>query len=389
MLGFQLARAGIDVTVLEKWPDFFRDFRGDTIHPSTTEILFELGILKKFLALPHDKLHQITAEVGSEKITFADFSHLKVHCPFIAFIPQWDFLNFIAHEAAQYPNFHLMMKTEGTDLIQENGKTIGVHARDDQTHYDIMADLVVGADGRHSMVREKSELPLKTLSAPMDVLWFRLSRCAADPSSSLGRIDLGRMMVMLQRGDYWQCGFLIRKGDYQTMHLAGIEKLRQDILDIVPSLKDRIHEIASWDQVKFLSVTVDRLQKWYQSGLICIGDAAHAMSPIGGVGINLAIQDSVAAANILIPAFLNHSLNKNDLNAIQKRREFPTKMIQGMQVFIQDRVIDRVLGGQRHPTLPFPLKCLQWFPILRRIPAYLIGMGVRREHVEAISNTDV
>ncbi|OGT48788.1 MAG: hypothetical protein A3E82_08230 [Gammaproteobacteria bacterium RIFCSPHIGHO2_12_FULL_38_11] len=383
MLGFLLARAGIDVVVLEKWADFFRDFRGDTIHPSTMEILHELNLLEPFLALPHNETRQLAAVIGTHKIMLADFSHLKVHCPYIAFMPQWDFLNFIAKEARNYPNFKLLMGTEGTALIESAGKIMGVRAKNNENEFEIQTNLVVGADGRHSIVREKSGLTLKTLSAPMDVLWFRLSRKKSDAKQSMGKIDMGRMLIMIERGDYWQCGFIIRKGDFDKIQQAGLESFYRSILEIVPELADRIKEIKEWTQIKLLAVTVNRLQKWYRAGLLCIGDAAHAMSPIGGVGINLAVQDAVAAANILIPAFLkNNRVTESNLAAIQKRRELPTKLMQRVQVFIQDRVIDRVLGNRIHPTPPFALKLLQWFPLLRRIPARLIGMGFRPENIK-------
>jgi 2-polyprenyl-6-methoxyphenol hydroxylase-like FAD-dependent oxidoreductase len=386
MLGFLLARAGIETIVLEKWPDFFRDFRGDTIHPSIMEILHELDLLQAFLALPHSETYQLEAEIGSQKVIIADFSHLKVNCPFIAFIPQWDFLNFIAKQAQSYPHFQLLMNTEVTDLIEENNKVVGLRAKNNEEQLEIRADLIVGADGRHSMVREKSGLALQTLGAPMDVLWFRLSRKKTDPKQSLGKMDLGRIIIMIERGDYWQCGFLIRKGGFDEMRRGGIELFHHEVAEVAPSMADRMQEITSWEQVKLLEVTVDRLQQWHRSGLLCIGDAAHAMSPIGGVGINLAIQDAVASANVLIPAFLQGSVTDTDLIAIQKRRELPTRIIQRIQIFIQDRVINRVLGDRLHPKLPFVIKLLQLFPYLRRIPAYLVGIGFRPEHISIRSS---
>jgi len=384
MLGFLLARAGIETLVLEKWPDFFRDFRGDTIHPSTMEILHELGLLDEFLKLPHNETYQLEGEIGNQKVLLADFSHLKVHCPFIAFIPQWDFLNFITQQAQDYPHFKILMNTEVTGLIEGHDKIIGVHARNNKTQeaLEIQAELVIGADGRHSIVREKSGLLLQTLSAPMDVMWFRLSRLATDPKQSLGKVDLGRILIMIQRDTYWQCGFLIRKGDFDEMRRAGLESFQNNIVTIAPNLADRVHEIKNWEQVKLLEVTVDRLQKWYRSGLLCIGDAAHAMSPIGGVGINLAIQDAVASANVLVPAFLRGTVTEADLAKIQKRRELPTRIIQGIQVFIQNHIIARVLGNRVHPRLPMIFKLLQRIPYLRLIPARIIGMGFRPEHIQ-------
>jgi 2-polyprenyl-6-methoxyphenol hydroxylase-like FAD-dependent oxidoreductase len=385
MLGLLLARAGIDVTVLEKWPDFFRDFRGDTIHPSTMEVLHQIGLLEKFLALPHNQTKKIAGVIGEHTVEIADFTHLKVHCPFIAFIPQWDFLNFIANEAKQYSNFHLYMHTQATDLIVDNNqKVIGVHAKQNEEDIDIHADLVVAADGRHSTLSEKSGLGSEKMNigAPMDVLWFHMPRDKNDKVQSFGKIDLGKMLIMIDRGEYWQCGYIIRKNDFDRIKAAGLESFHQDLLSLMPSLTDRVKTLDSWDKVKLLTVAIDRLKKWYQPGLICIGDAAHAMSPIGGVGINLAIQDAVATANMLIPAFKKNAVTENTLQAIQKRRELPTKIIQRIQVFMQNHVVDKVLGNVVHPSLPLPLKLLQHFPILRRIPAKIIGMGYRPEKVE-------
>src|SRR3990167_1322710 len=380
MLGFMLARAGIDVTVLEKHPDFFRDFRGDTIHHSTMEILHELNLLEKFLTLPHNKIEKISAQIGEHTLQIADISHLKVHAPFIAIIPQWDFLNFIASEAKQYPNFHLLMHTEATDFIDDDKKIIGVHAKNNAESIDIYADLVVAADGRHSILREKSGLPKKDFGAPMDVMWFRVSRNKTD-EQSFGKIDMGKMLVMIDRVDYWQCAYLIRKGDFDHIRAAGIDAFHRDLLELVPMLANRLQEIKSWDQIKLLTVTIDRLTKWYLPGFLCIGDAAHAMSPMGGVGINLAIQDAVAAANYLIPTFKKNNLTEKTLLQIQQRRMLPTKIMQSFQVMIQNRVIDRVLGNPVHPKIALPLKLLNRFPILRRIPARLVGMGFRPEHV--------
>jgi 2-polyprenyl-6-methoxyphenol hydroxylase-like FAD-dependent oxidoreductase len=381
MLGYLLSRAGIETIILEKWPDFFRDFRGDTIHPSTMEILNELGLLDDFLKLPHDKTYQLEGDIGHHKVIVADFSHLKVCCPYIAFLPQWDFLNFIAQKASVYPHFKLLMNTEVVGLIKEHDKVVGVYAKNGDTQLEIHAELVIGADGRHSTVREKSDLPIQILGAPMDVLWFKLSRKETDPHQSLGRVDLGRIMIMIKRKDYWQCGFLITKGSFDKVQQEGLERFQKNIIEITPFMAERVQEIQSWEQVKLLQVAVDRLQKWYKTGLLCIGDSAHAMSPIGGVGINLAIQDAVASANILGPAFARGAIKEADLAAIQQRREPPTRIIQGIQVFIQKRIINNVLGNPTHIKLPFIFKMMQKFPFLRRIPAYIIGIGFRPEHV--------
>lgn len=386
MLGFLLARQGVSVAVCEKWPDFFRDFRGDTIHPSTMEVLQELGLLEKFLTLPHNETKIIEGDIGDEKIVFADFSHLAVRCPFIAFMPQWDFLNFIAGHAHKLPGFCLSMETEVTDIIYEGGAVAGLRTKKANGDVlDIRAKLVIGADGRHSAVREKAGIPVLSSGAPMDVLWFRLSKKAADPDVSLGRVDRGRMMIMINRDSYWQCGFLITKGGYEEFKRAGLDFFRKTLADLQPFLADRTAEITSPEQLKLLSVTVDHVAAWYKPGLLLIGDAAHAMSPIGGVGINLAIQDAVAAANILGPRLKDGSLSVRDLARVQKRRALPARMVQRVQVFIQNRVIRRVLASHAKTRPPRILRLMQLFPILRRIPAYIIGMGIRHEHVQNLS----
>jgi 2-polyprenyl-6-methoxyphenol hydroxylase-like FAD-dependent oxidoreductase len=382
MLGYLLTRAGIETTVLEKWPDFFRDFRGDTIHPSVMEILFELGLLEDFLKLPHSEIKQVEAEIGTEKIILADFSHLKLHCPFIAFIPQWDFLNFITAEAKKYPSFHLMMETEATDIIRNGETIVGLKAKNKNEDLEIHSQLVVCADGRNSTIREKAGFTPNVDGAPMDVLWCRISRKESDSASVLGKVDMGKMMIMLNRNDYWQCAFIIRKGEFENIKQRGINAFRNDITELAPMLNDSVQEINDWEQIKLLTVSVDHLEKWYVPGLLFIGDSAHAMSPIGGVGINLAIQDAVAAANILVPAFKKGNISQNDLAKIQKRREFPVKIIQRVQVLIQNNVIDRILGNHVRIKPPWPLNLVKRFPYLRRIPAYLVGKGFRMEHVK-------
>ncbi len=299
MLGFLLARAGVDVLVLEKHADFLRDFRGDTIHPSTLQVMAELGLLDEFLKRPHQEVRELSADIGGERVTIADFSHLPTRCPFVAFMPQWDFLNFLAEQAKRYPTFHLKMQAEVTDLIFDGDRVAGLRAKTPQGELAVRADLVVGADGRHSTVRALAGLKVEDKGAPMDVLWLRLSKRKDDGAESLGRIDAGRLFVMLDRGDYWQCAFVIPKGGFDELRRRGLPAFRAAIAELKPSLADRVTELQSWDDVKLLTVTVDRLKRWYRPGLLCIGDAAHAMSPVGGVGINLAIQDAVAAANIL------------------------------------------------------------------------------------------
>jgi 2-polyprenyl-6-methoxyphenol hydroxylase-like FAD-dependent oxidoreductase len=384
MLGFLLARAGVDVLVLEKHGDFLRDFRGDTIHPSTLEVMHELGILDDFLKRPHQEARQLTGVSGDVEVPVADFSRLPTRCKFIAFMPQWDFLDFIAEKAGRYPAFHLHMKANVTDLMQEEGQVVGVRATTEDGPLEVRAALTVGADGRHSTVRERAGLLVENLGAPIDVLWMRLPRRPEDPDQPLGRFDRGRVFVMLFRGDYWQCGFVIPKGGYEVIQEKGIQSFREDIAEIAPFMHDRVSELRDWSDIKLLTVAVDRLQKWYRPGLLCIGDSAHAMSPIGGVGINLAIQDAVATANILAPRFRGGSVTTENLSQLQKRREMPTRITQWLQIFIQNRVISRVIGSQDRLPVPWPLKLLRRWPFLRRIPARLIGIGFRPEHVKTL-----
>ena len=381
VLGLLLARAGVDVVVLEKHGDFLRDFRGDTIHPSTLEVLYELGLLDDFLTRPHQKATRLSGFIGDVEVPVADFSHLPTRCRFIAFMPQWEFLDFVAEHARRYQTFHLRMHAEVKELIEESGNIVGVRATTPQGPLEVRARLTVGADGRHSTVRERAGLVVHNQGAPIDVLWMRLSRKATDPDQPLGRFDRGKVFIMLFRGDYWQSGFVIAKGGLDELRLKGIESFRQGIAEIAPAMRDRVGELESWDDIKLLTVTVDRLETWHRPGLLCIGDSAHAMSPIGGVGINLAIQDAVAAANILARRLRDGSLTSDDLQKVQSRRELPTRVTQRLQVLIQDRVIGRVIESSTKLTVPWPLKLLRQFPLLRRIPARLIGIGFRPEHV--------
>ena len=381
MLGFLLARAGVAVQVLEKHADFLRDFRGDTIHPSTLEVMHELGVLEEFLKRPHQEVRTIGGQIGDVFLQLADFSRLPTRCRFVAFMPQWDFLNFIEKQAKRYPGFRLEMEAEATGLIEEGGRIRGVLAETPQGSLAVRADLVVGADGRHSVVRERSGLESVDLGAPMDVLWMRLSRHPTDPEQTLGRVDAGRILVMLDRGDYWQCAFVIPKGGFDQIRAGGLTNFRAEIVRLAPYLGDRIGELADWSDIRLLTVAVDRLLVWHRPGLLCIGDAAHAMSPIGGVGINLAIQDAVAAANILAPRLLKGGVTEDDLQRVQRRREFPTRATQRLQVFLQNRVIGRVLQSTRKLSPPLPIRLLGRWPWLRRIPARLIGLGFRPEHV--------
>jgi len=382
MLGYLLARAGVEVAVCEKWSDFLRDFRGDTIHPSTMEVLSELDLLDGFLKLPHNKTRNVSAQIGDQLVKIADFSRLNVRTPYIAFTPQWHFLNFLSDAASEFPQFHLLMETEVTGLVESAGRVKGVQAKNPSGEFEISADLVVGADGRHSIVREKAQLNVENLGAPVDVLWFRLSKESDDPDQLFGILNDGKLMVMIDRGTYWQCAFMIEKGDFEQIKHTDLEDFRQAIRDLVPFIGDRVGEISHWDDVKLLSVRVDRLVKWHRAGLICIGDAAHAMSPIGGVGINLAIQDAVAAANILIPAFKSGTISEKNLAQIQKRREFPTRVTQHIQVLMQDRVLFPYLHASGAITcVPLVLRLLDKFSFLRTLPAKFVGVGVRPEHV--------
>jgi 2-polyprenyl-6-methoxyphenol hydroxylase-like FAD-dependent oxidoreductase len=388
MLSFLLARAGVDVLVLEKHGDFLRDFRGDTVHPSTLEVMHELGLLDAFLRRPHQEARQVTAYVGGAEVTVADFSHLPTRCRFVAFMPQWDFLDFLAECGRRYPAFQVRMRAEVTGLVEDGGRVVGVTAATPQGPLEVRADLVVGADGRHSTVRERAGLKVRDLGAPMDVLWMRLSRRPGDPSQPLGRFDRGRILVMLYRGDYWQCGYVIPKGGIEDLRRRGLEAFRQDIAQVAPFLGNRVSELRHWDDVKLLTVVVDRLRSWCRPGLLCIGDAAHAMSPVGGVGINLAIQDAVAAANALAGPLREGRVTTDDLRRVQRRRALPTWLTQWLQVLIQDRVITRVLGSRKALSLPWPLQLLRRFPPLRRIPARLIGLGFRPEHVATPEATE-
>ena len=379
MAGFLLARAGVDVIVLEKHADFFRDFRGDTIHPSTMDVLGELGLLAAFLQVPHQEIRYAEGEIGDERFRMADLSHLPTRCKFIALMPQWDFLNFLATEGNKLPTFRLMMRTEATDLLRDGGRTVGMVAEGPDGRIEIRADLVIGADGRHSGLRERAGLKIEDKGAPMDVLWFRLGRRADDQHAVLGRIAEGQLMVMLDRGDYWQCALVIRKGTAEAVMREGLAAFRARVARLVK--RPNADEIKSLDEVKLLSVAVDRLAEWCRPGLLFIGDAAHAMSPIGGVGINLAIQDAVAAANILAEPLRRRQVTLDDLRRVQKRRTFPTWATQALQVAIQNRVIDPLLTSGKTPKMPAALRLAQRWPYLQRIPERLLGMGFRPEHV--------
>jgi 2-polyprenyl-6-methoxyphenol hydroxylase-like FAD-dependent oxidoreductase len=381
MLGFLLARAGIDVVVLEKHADFFRDFRGDTIHPSTLELMFELGLLDEFLKLPHQKVDRLTMQIGDDSVRMIDLTHLPTHCKYIALMPQWDFLNFLAAHGKRYKSFDVRMRAEATELIEESGRVAGLRARTPDGELTIRADLVVGADGRHSTVRDKAGLKSDDYGAPMDVLWFRLPRKEADESETFGHIEAGAMMIMLNRGDYWQCAYVIPKGGIDRVKAEGLNAFRRRVVFMSPFLADRVDELTSFDDIKLLSVTVDRLRQWWRPGLLCIGDAAHAMSPIGGVGVNIAVQDAVAAANRLAAPLQAGTVGDDDLRAIQERRAFPVRFTQAIQLTMQNQIISRALAGTQRPKPPLLFKLFDLIPALQRIPGRLLAVGVRPEHV--------
>ena len=381
MLAILLARAGIPVVVLEKHEDFLRDFRGDTVHPSTLELMHELGLLKEFLALPHSTVRQVSLQIGDDHLIVGHFEHLPVRCKFIALMPQWDFLNFLADHARRYPSFDLRMRTEAVGLILDGDRVAGVHAPTPDGPIEIRADLTVACDGRHSTLRERAGLSVENLGAPMDVMWFRMSHNNNDPAEVVAHVESGCMLVMLNRTDYWQCAYVIPKGTAGEVIQAGLGKFRNSVGEIAPFLRDRLQEIDSWENVKLLTVEVDRLRQWYRLGLICIGDAAHAMSPIGGVGINLAVQDAVAAANILADPLRRGTVTVNTLKQVQQRRQFPTRVTQALQIVMQNNLIGPALANKgKRPRAPLFMKMMQW-PLLRRIPGRLLAYGVRPEHI--------
>ena len=384
MLGFLLARAGVDVIVLEKHADFLRDFRGDTIHPSTLEIIYELGLIEEFLKRPHQEIREVGGQIGDEFIPLADLTHLPTHCKFLGFMPQWDFLDFIKDEAERYPAFHLMMEAEVTELIEEGNIVAGVRAKTPDREIEVRSTLVVGADGRSSIVRERAGLKVESLGAPIDVLWFRMSRKQSDPGQVLGRFIPGKILVMLNRDEYWQCAFVIRKGAFDEIKRRGMEAFRNDIISIAPFLKDRVDELHDWEPIRLLTVRVDRLRKWYRPGILCIGDAAHAMSPVGGVGINLAIQDAVASANLLAVKLRRGRVTEDELDAVRRRRLWPTRATQAMQVAIQNNVLVPVISGANADLqVPLPMRIVTAVPALQRLLARFVGMGVRPEHVRS------
>jgi len=384
MAGLLLARAGVSVVILEKHADFFRDFRGDTVHPSTLEVMHELGLLDDLLQLPHQKVDHLSGQFGDDRLRIADFRGLPVRAPYVAMMPQWDFLSFLAGHASAYPGFRLEMNTSAQTLIEDDGQIVGVQAIAATGPLEVRARLTIGADGRHSTIRSAAGLKVEDLGAPMDVFWFHLSRQPTDSDESTGRFDPGQIAVTINRNSYWQCAFVIPKGASEAVRAKGLADFRSKIERAIPFARDgRAAELQSWDDVKLLSVSVDRLRVWHRPGLLMIGDAAHAMSPVGGVGINLAIQDAVAAANMLAVPLRSGTVSDSDLAAVQRRRMWPTRATQAMQLMVQNRIVRPTLASTKPMRAPWLLRALLSVPGMRSIPARLIGLGVRPEHVRS------
>ena len=387
MLGYLLGRAGVDVVVLEKHADFFRDFRGDTVHPSTLQVMDELGLIEGFLRLPHQRLQKMEGMFGGESVRIADLSRLHVKYPFIAFMPQWDFLNFLRESGKQFGSLKVMMSTEAIDLIHDGDRIAGVRATTPDGVIDIEADLTIACDGRHSLVRERAGLEVEEIGAPMDVLWFRAGKRGDENENVFARVDPGRMMVTFDRGDYWQCAYIIAKGQYDAVKARGLAALLDDVARMAPILKSGLADVKSWDDVKLLTVVINRLKRWTRPGLLCIGDAAHAMSPIGGVGVNLAVQDAVATANLLASKLANGCPPEDELDAVRRRREFPVRMTQRMQVVAQNNIVSAALKPGNQPLkVPLVMRLITAVPWLQGITARFVGLGVRPEHVQSPRN---
>lgn len=382
MLGYLLGRSGIRTVVLEKHADFFRDFRGDTVHPSTMQVMQELGLLDDFLKIPHQQLTHMQGLFGATPIRIADLSRLKTPCPFIALMPQWDFLNFLETKGARFSSLQIMKSTEATELVRDSERITGVVAATPQGPLYITADLTVACDGRHSILREQAGLKIEDIGAPIDVLWFRVGKQKTDSDGIFARLQRGQMMVTIDRDDYWQCAYVIAKGKIDDIKARGLDAFRENVASLVPILRDHIGDVKSWDDVKLLTVRIDRLTQWALPGLLCIGDAAHAMSPVGGVGVNLAVQDAVAAANILFDKFGAGEPSLDDLEDVQQRRLFPTQVTQVMQTVVQDRIINRALSGEDLKP-PFVVRVINALPWLQGLAARLLGIGVRPEHVHS------
>ena len=384
MLGYLRGRAGIDGVVLEKHADFFRDFRGDTVHPSTLQVMDELGLIDGFLKLPHQRLQTLDGMFGGTPVRIADLRRLHTKYPFIAFMPQWDFLNFLRESGRRFASLKVMMSTEAVDLIRHGETVAGVRATTTEGPIDIEADLTIACDGRHSTVRERAGLEVEEIGAPMDVLWFRVGRKPDEMEKLFARVEPGKMMITFDRGEYWQCAYVIAKGQYEAVKARGLQALLDDVVRMAPILRSGISDVKSWDDVKLLTVAINRLKHWTRPGLLCIGDAAHAMSPVGGVGVNLAVQDAVATANLLADKIRNGCPSEDELNAVRRRREFPMRMTQAMQAAVQNNIISGALKPGNQPLkVPLIVRLLTAIPWLQAIPARFVAIGVRPEHVHS------
>ena len=382
MLGYLLARAGVQTAVLEKHKDFLRDFRGDTVHPSTTQIMRDLGLLEDFLKLPHQKVYRVGGVFGGKEITIADLSGLRTPCPYVAFMPQWDFLNFLAAKGKALPALRVIMEADVTGLLREGGRIAGLRASTPDGPLEVRAALVVGADGRHSTVRANAGLIVEDLGAEIDVFWFRIGRREAVMEGVAMHARQGRFVITIDRGDYFQCAYVLNKGGADEVRARGLEAFRADVATAVPEFAGRIGDVSGWDDVKLLSVSMDRLRKWSAPGLLCIGDAAHTMSPVGGVGINLAVQDAVAAANLLAAKLRSGTLTDADLTKVQARREWPARVVQAFQGMVQRRLLVPTLSGtHREMKPPLFLRIVSRSKWAQRRAAKFIGLGVRQERV--------
>ncbi len=384
MLGYLLGRSGVETLVLEKHADFFRDFRGDTVHPSTLQVMDELGLIDGFLKLPHQELQKMDGKFGASTIRIADLSRLRAKYPFIAFMPQWDFLNFLREAGRQFSSLKVMMNANATDLIWSDDRVVGVIADTAEGPVEIRSELTIGCDGRHSIVRQRANLEVEEIGAPMDVLWFRAGKRENENESVFARVEIGKMLVTFDRGDYWQCAYVIAKGQYDSVKARGLDVFRDDVADMAPILAAGIADVKSWDDVKLLTVAINRLKRWTRGGLLCIGDAAHAMSPVGGVGVNLAVQDAVATANLLAAKLKSGCPSDDELEAVRRRREFPVRMTQAMQVVVQNNLISIALKPGDQPLRP-PLfvRAINALPWLQGIAARFVAIGVRPEHVRS------